>query len=269
MRSGITIYPAEGRAQVLTPKIGIRIPISAFRPTRQFSKRLVTAMLAAANSAKDGPGHHLDGLLRSWEKADCDLEKWATANQLKFHALRKTCDQWRLTPFEGIVPEPGHYKPALQGPIGLDTSAEPRDHADERVAYDTFAAFVLTSAKIRIGICHRCEKLYWTDRRPLNKRFCGRKCSKLQTAKEGQAKRLAGERRGKNKRIRQAVTAFVEQKPAVNDWKAWVASRADVTRSYLTRALSKGLRGERDGLKLTKSRIQYLESKGEARHADL
>jgi hypothetical protein len=253
------------------PKGGIRIPMTAFRCSPQFSTRLVTDMLAAVNEFKDRhvPSRHLDGLLRSWVKTDCDLEKWAMANPNEFYALRKTCEEWRVTPFEDPVPQSGRYRPALTGALGLDSSAEPRDHAEERVAYDTFAAFVLTSSKIRIGICDRCEELYWSNRRPLNKRFCGRKCSQLQTAKEGQAKRLAGERRDKNKRIRQTLTVFVEEKPAVTDWKPWVASRARVTRSYLTRALNKGLRGERDGFKLTKAQIQYLESKGETRHANL
>lgn len=245
--------------------MGIRIPVSAFRPARQFSKSLVTEMLAAANGAKNGPGHHLDGLLRSWVTAGCDLEKWAMADQATFHALRKTCDEWRVTPFEGLVPEPGHYKPTLQGPIGVEAGAEQRDQAEQRVALDTFAVFVLTSGKVRIGICDRCGNLYWTDRRPLNKRFCGRKCSQLQTAKEAQAKRLAGERRDKNKRIRKALTAFVEQKPAITDWKAWVASRSRVTRSYLTRVLNRGLYREPDGLKITKAQMHYLESKGASR----
>lgn len=269
MGADVTTYTPDGRAQTLRFKGTITIPLSKFRLAPQFSKRLVTEMLAAANGSKHGSSHHLDGLLRSWVNADCNLEKWAMANQVEFYNLRKTCDEWRVTPFHGLVPQAGRFTPILRGPFGLDASAEGRDHPEERVAFDTFAAFVLTSGEVRIGICDRCKKLYWTDRRPLNKRFCGRKCSQLQTAKEGQAKRLAGQRRDKNKRIRQTLTAFVEEKPAIRDWKAWVSSRSRVTLSYLTRALNKGLRGQPDGLKLTKAQIQYLKSKGEARHADL
>lgn len=269
---GITLYETDGKPNFVPFKTVLRLPMSAFRPTRVFVERLITEMLEAAN-AKRGPGYYLDLLLRSWKDAGCNLEKWALANPANFTKLRETCGEWRIRPFDGLVPERGRYRPILQGPLGLDASAETRDQAEERVAYDTFTAFVLTCAMLprsRIGVCDRCGNLYWAlPRRKLNKRFCRRKCAQLQTASEAQAKRLAEERRQKNERIQQAIEEFRKKKRFKADWKAFVAGRARVTRSYLTRSLNRGLRGEADGLKLTNAQVQYLESKGRSPHANL
>jgi hypothetical protein len=265
MQPGITIYNADGKAQGISLKTLLRIPMSSFRPTRQFERGLISEMLRAANGAKRGPGHHLDALLRSWVNGECNLEKWAIANEGKFSALRQTCNQWRIQPFEGLVPDRGHFKPTLTGPIGLDASAETRDHPGERVACDMFAVFVLTCADVtRIGICDRCGNLYSTGRRKLNKRFCSRTCARRQSVKERQAEVLAEERRAKNTRIMQGITKIMERKPVMPNWKAWVVGQSGVTRSYLTRTLNRGLRGEPDGLKLTKRQREYLklEAKG-------
>jgi transcriptional regulator of heat shock response len=122
----------------------------------------------------------------------------------------------------------------------------------------------------RIGVCDRCDNLFWAPpRRKLNKRFCRRKCAQRQTASEAQAKRLAEERGEKNKRIRQAIKEFRKEKHSKADWKAFVTGHANVTRSYLTRAINRRLRGEADGLKVTKAQIQYLESRWRSDHANL
>jgi len=269
MGTPITTFTSEGKAVTLRPKTAIRIPLASFRIKRQFTERLIADMFQVASGAKDGPGSHLDNLLRSWADAGCDLEAWAMKNPDKFWILRQTCDEWRVRPFNGLAPERGGFKPVLVGAVGLDATAETRDHPEIRVAYDTFAAFILTSGMVtRIGICDRCEKYYWNRWGHANKRFCGRKCSQLKTAAEGQAKKVAKQRQDKNRKIQKALGAFFWDKPAVADWKVWVAERARVTRTYLTRALNRGLREEPDGLKLTKLQVRYLESKGES-HGNL
>jgi hypothetical protein len=263
---------SDRNLKVLKPKLVLRVPMTAFRVKRQFTELLIPEMFCAAKGAKNGPGCVLNMLLRSWIKAGNDLETWAFANPQKFAMLREVCNQWRVSPFEGLVPERGGFKPTLSGPLGFDASVKRRDHTDVRLAYDTFAAFVLTSGMVtRIGLCDRCGDYYWNRWGHANKRFCGRECSQRKTATEGQARKISRQRREKNKKILQAVRKFIDEKPVNADWKNWVASRAGVTGRYLTRTYNRGLRGEPDGLKLTKRQHQYfgIENEGSKGHANL
>lgn len=280
----VTIY-ADGKQSLNSQRVFCP-SMSHFQVSRQYTEWLIEEMIRATTGAKDGPGYHLDALMRSWVDADCNLERWALQNPDKFEALRTTCEEWRVTPFEGMVPKRGHLKPSLQFDYGLDASDLERygyntseiplrlrcpwllsAAPQERVAYKTFAVFVvILGTSVRLGICDRCGKYFWGRR--INKRFCGRKCSQLQTATEGQARKIAKQRQEKNRKIRKALRAFLDSKSGVRDWKAWVASRAGVTRNYLTHALNRGAKGEPDGLKLTKLQARYLESKGES-HGNL
>jgi uncharacterized Zn finger protein (UPF0148 family) len=201
-------------------------------------------------------------LMDSWINAGCRYDRWEKANPAHAKALG-TALQWKL---EFWPDERGRPTPVLSCHPRL---GEPID-VEEYTGYNAFVEFLLSAARsCRVGRCDRCGRFFWNRWGHLNKRFCGRKCSQLKTASEGQARKCAAQRREKNKRVRKALTEFVEEETAVTDWKTWVARRARVTRSYLTRALNRGLRGEPDGVKLTKRKIQYLESKGESRHGNL
>lgn len=222
----------------------IRVSMDLYqRPTRQVADWLVPELITAANEAKNAVGRRLDGLLREWIESRCNLEYWSWDNPDEVKLVKGAFEAWRFMGGEVVG---GHD------------------------ALDFFAAFILLVAKAeKLGVCDGCGKLYWNRRGRADRRFCQRKCAQLQTAKEGYARQLARERRKKNKKIRQAINAFIDEKPAGVGWKVWVAKRARVTQSYLTRAINRGFHSEPDGVKLTKAQIKYLESRGGSHHANL
>lgn len=244
-------------APTLQPKPSIRIPMSALRLNRRFTEWVLDEMIHDANK-KAGPGAHLDKLLRSWVKADCSLEKWYRANPGFFLGLREACLEWRVLPFEGLAPMEGQFRPMLGAPYGLDTAGETRVDAEKWVACETFAVFIIISgAADRIGVCKHCDDLFWNKWGHKNKRFCERKCSQIQTAAEGHARKVRDERRKKNTRIKKALED-IALKPPEEGRKEWVAQRAGVTKTYLTQAINRGRQGKPDGLRLPKRQSKWL-----------
>ena len=99
-----------------------------------------------------------------------------------------------------------------------------------------------------------------------NKRFCGRRCSKLQTSAESQNARRTKERQEKIKRVKRQIREFAQPLSGETDWRGWVCSKAGVHRKFLTRALNNG------SLKLTEGQRQLfnrldLQARGRAEGA--
>lgn len=259
------------KAPTVIPPILASFQIGGRCLNRRFLERVIDNTFRAASH---GHGFVTD-LLNSWIEAGCRWDRWEKNDRFRawklVHGPGKGLDEWRVWIRAG---RDGRAVPYAVGRAAFEPDAPKRANSDEALAHDIFALFLVAAApRAEVGICERCRGFYWNRWGHANKRFCSRKCSQLQTAKEGQAQKLRDERKEKNTRIEKAIKDFFENliwdKPDPPDWKRWVASRARVTVSYLTRAFNRGLRGEPDGLKLTKAQIQNLESKGRSRHANL
>lgn len=262
----------------------MRVPINLPKLSHP---RTVESVLREASYKAGDPREKplLRELLESWIGSSCRFDRWAKANPEKQETLQQYTGDFTLgfTAGRGGKPKLVLSSFSPEGEEFWELNSVPklepyRAQAGDKIlssipkqeAYEAFAALLICAGpRFRIGKCGCCGEFYWNRWGHANKRFCSRKCSQLQTAKEGQADRLATERREKNKRVRQAIRQLVDEKPATTAWKEWIASHAGVTKSYLTRTLNRGIEGKPEGLKLTTAQTQYLESKGESRHVDL
>lgn len=271
MQSDATVYTGDGKVQVLNqrPRVGFRI--GSAHMNRRFLKRVIDNTFLAASSSEG----FMTSLLKSWVDAGCRYDRWKKANPDAHwklaHAHGWGLDNWRV-----IIPDrqDGRTEPYVVGVSGFEREAPEKANGDELLAFEIFALFIIAAApRAKVGLCGYCGKFYWNRWGHTNSRFCSRKHSQLQTAKEGQARKLRTKRQERNARIENAITDYFKtvawDKADPPDWKAWVADRANVTRSYLTRAYNRGLRGEADGLKLTKAQIKSLESRRGSHHASL
>jgi len=210
-----------------------------------------------ASYPEDDPRHEpvLRGLVESWIAAGCRLDRWEKANPKRRETLNRETNHWTLTFWPNHKGKP---LPILSSAGRAEDRPRPVNLA-EFTGYQAFAAFLLCAApRFDVGKCDRCTRFYWNKWGKANKRFCRRRCSQQQTATEGQRDRISRQRQEKNRRIKKAIREFIEGEPEA-DWKAWVSGRARVTRSYITRAVNRGLHRERDGLRLTKSYLERLK----------
>lgn len=223
----------------------------------------------------------LRGLVESWVASGCRYDRWAQANPKEREILAREASRRTLTFW---YDRKGKPRPVLLsgGGMAAESAVElGRQFVDGRLArpqnikheevtgYQAFVDFLLCAApRFDVGRCVRCLRFYWNRWGHANKRFCTRQCSQIQIATDKQNERVAKERREKNVKIKQAIDALISvaslssplwDKLASRDWKSWVAERAGVTQSYVTRAINRGLRGEKDGLKLTKRKRTFLE----------
>ncbi len=212
-----------------------------------------------ANYPASNPRHEpvLRGLVESWITAECRFDRWQEANPKQAQTLSRETSRWRLLFAAGGKGKP---LPIISSYERIGTRGRIRN-TQEYSGYQAFAAFLLCAApRFAVGKCDRCHKFYWNRWGHRNKRFCGRKCEGLGTATERQARRTAKQRREKNSKIKKAVDAFFWDKPATQDWKAWVANHAGVTISYLTRSFNRGIQGKPGGLKLARRQQAHLST---------
>ena len=220
-----------------------------------------------ANYPADDPHHEpvLRELIESWVESDCRYDRWRNANPEEALILGREANRWTLTFADGAKGKP---LPVLSDHpyVGERKPKRERINVFEYTGYEAFVTFLVCAAPgCPVGKCDRCQKFFWNRWGHLNKRFCSRKCAQYQTASEGQARKVARQRRERNRKIKEAVRNFISEN-LKGDWKRSVAKSAGVTLHYLTRALKRGLGGEPDGLKLPKWQLEYLhrsEKKGE------
>ncbi len=224
----------------------------------QLLARIIQNTFRAASRYVNSDHAYMTCLLRSWVAAGCRFDAWEKSNPEMAWKLRRHLDQrWRAMLFSG---RGGRPETRLAGASGFETDAADKANSDEPLAYDLFAMFVVAAApRAEVGICDRekCRQFYWNRWGHTNKRFCGRKCAQLQTATEGQAKRVRRQWQEKDKRIRRSIREFVNTKPQTSDWRQWVASKAQVSLSYLTRSMRRGNEGS-NGVKPSPPQRKYL-----------
>jgi hypothetical protein len=228
---------------------------------RPFASNVAESTVRQANYSADDPRHEpiLAGLMQSWVDAACRYDRWQKANPGQARILGREANRWTLT---FAVFTKAKALPVLSSHPYAGEGEPRRERIDTReyTGYQAFVTFLVCAApRFDMGKCDRCHKFFWNRWGHANKRFCSRKCTVIGTATERQARKVAKLRQKKNKRINRALESFFWDKPATADWKKWVADRAGVTQSYLTRAINLGRRGEPDGVRLTKLQSKFLE----------
>jgi hypothetical protein len=255
------MVPTSGVASAI-PRGVISFRFALREINRRALERIIGKILLVASYPPDPysdtpqpVGGFVTDLLNSWVEAECKLKKWEEDNPAMADKLRRHLANWEVW----LSPGPdGRPQPKLVGPNIFEPDISGAN-GNEWLAYHLFGMFMVTAApRAEIRICERCGGFYWNRWGHTNKRFCGRKCSQLQTAIEGQGKRLRAEHMEKNRRIRQSVKSFISRNIQSSEWRRWVAKDAGVSLNYLTRAVRRGAQGKPDGVKLFKWQMQYL-----------
>ena len=143
------------------------------------------------------------------------------------------------------------YEPPLSPDLaaqGADRAAAEEEERDERQreleeyvghqkAALIFLAFITSSFFNRIGRCARCSKFFFNKSGHRNKQFCSTRCAHITSALESKKREFEK----KLARLRHALSRLSAQGAKARDWKERLASRARVTRHFVTRALNQGL----------------------------
>lgn len=112
----------------------------------------------------------------------------------------------------------------------------------ERTADLLFAVLVLSPRSKDVGRCRRaaCGLYFVGQPKKRQKRYCSDLCRTIESGKRSAKERRRRENQEKLRRLEEACTKWNVRRRSGNDPKQWMADRAGVSLTWLTRALKRG-----------------------------
>ena len=178
-------------------------------------------------------GKNLRDYVDSWLGANSNFSTWSHTNPRRHERLNRHVNGIDLS----LVPgRDGIARVATGSKLEMEVGQRYQDH----LAAWLFIKLVTNPLYKNVGKCKRCGRYYLNAAGYWKKKYCSRKCATYSTALKSTRKRRKKEREMKLKRAQNALREFGWRRPAVRNWKVWVAKQASVTTRWLTRAINKG-----------------------------
>jgi hypothetical protein len=171
-------------------------------------------------------------LVRSWLAFRPVAAKWAQKHPDAWEAVQRVTGETRLKAYA----LPSGLRLDIRFPDQAQASWENAESAATRL----FIQFASNPLQIRLRLCARarCGVFFIAGRS--DQKSCSARCATSQTAAKANRSRRSEERGVRITRLRTAIKKIGARKRLPPDWKERVARHAEVTPTFVTRALNRG-----------------------------